>query len=435
MTALPRPFHRLLAAATTSNLGDGLVLVGAPLLALGLTREPALIGGIQAAFTLPWLVFALTAGALADRRGRRGLLVGAAGARGVVLLVVGTAAVAGHLSLPLLYLAVVLLGCGEVLFDTTSQSLLPDVVAREQLGSANGRLIGVQTVLRNFAGAPLAGVLVGVAGAAVLLTPAILYLATAALLVGLPSAYRPLPRPAARLRVDVREGLDHLLGNPTLRAMALLGGALNLANAAYFGIFVLFVVGEDAPMGLPAAAYGALAAALAAGSVVGSLVAGRLERHLGPRRTLIGGVLVCSAAMCVPLVTAGVAPIAAMALVLGAASVASNVVSVSSRQRIVPTALLGRVNASFRLVGMGAMPLGALLGGVLASATSLRTTFAAAVAVQFLAVLVLHRPITDRALDPVEAAPADEEAAPAHAAVPGAVSRATPPARPGRPLR
>ncbi len=400
MTPLPRPFHRLLAAATTSNLADGLVLVGAPLLALELTREPALIGGVQAAFTLPWLLFALTAGALADRRARRRLLVGAAGARALVLVVVGTAALLGQLSLPLLYLAVVLLGCCEVLFDTTSQSLLPDVVGREQLGAANGRLIGVQTVLRNFAGAPLAGVLVGVAGAAVLLTPAALYLATAALLLGLPSAYTPAPRPPARLRADIREGGRHLFANPTLKAIALLGGALNLANAAYFGVFVLFVVGDDAPMGLPAAAYGGLAAVLAVGSVAGSLVAAPAERHLGARRTLLGGVLLCSAAMLVPLMTAALAPIVLVALVLGAGSVASNVVSVSSRQRIVPGAVLGRVNATFRLVGMGAMPVGALLGGLLASATSLQLTFAAAVLVQVVAVLLLHRPITDRALDP-----------------------------------
>ena len=425
MSVLPRPFHRLLAAATTSNLGDGLVLVGVPLLALELTREPSVIGGLQAAFALPWLLFALLAGALADRRSRRSLLLGAAAARGLVLLTLGTRALMGLVSLPLLYLGVVLLGCCEVLFDTTSQSLLPDVVAREQLGVANGRLIGVQTVLRSFVGAPLAGVLIGVAGAAVLFTPAVLFLVTALLLLGLPGRYRPAPRPPARLRDDVREGVQHLLGNATLRALALLGGALNLANAAYFGVFVLFVVGDEAPMGLPAAAYGGLAAVLATGSVIGSLSAARLERRLGARRTLLAGVMLCSAAMAVPLVTSALTPIVLVALALGAGSVASNVVSVSSRQRMVPGAVLGRVNATFRLVGMGAMPVGALLGGLLASATHLRVTFAAAVLVQVMAVLLLHRPITDRALDPV--------AEPTDAASP--VSPGTPRDRPARQLR
>ena len=398
MSTLPGPFHRLFAASTTSNLADGLVLVGVPLLALRTTREPVLISGIQAVFTLPWLLFALQAGALADRRGRRGLLIGAATLRGVVLALAGAAALTGNLTLAAIYLAVFVVGIGEVLFDTTSQSLVPAMVAREDLGRANGRLIGAQTVMNNFVGAPLAGVLVGLAGAAVLLGPAALYLAAALLLARLPQRYQPEARPPATMRADIGEGLRHLLHHPTLRSLGLLGGVLNLANAAYFGVIVLFVVGEGSPMGLPEVAFGGLAAMLAAGSVTGSLLAARVEARFGPRRTLLTGVASTSLLMLTPLVTTAVAPIAAMAFLLGLTSVLVNVVAVSSRQRIVPGALLGRVNASFRLLVMGAMPLGAAVGGVIASATDLRVTFATAVALQLLALVVLHGPITDAAL-------------------------------------
>ena len=398
MTALPRPFHRLFAASTTANLGDGLVLVGVPLLALRLTREPVLIAGIQAAFTLPWLLFALQAGALADRRGRRGLMVSSATLRAVVLALAGGAALTGNLTLGAIYLAVFVVGVGEVVFDTTSQSMVPALVDRDDLGRANGRLIGAQTVMNNFVGAPLAGLLVGIAGAAVLLGPAALYLAAAVLLAGLPQGYRPEQRPPATMRADIAEGVRHLWQHPTLRSLGLLGAVLNLANAAYFGVIVLFVVGEDSPMGLPEVAFGALAATLAAGSVVGSLLAARIEGHLGPRRTVLVGVAAASLVMLVPLVTTAVTPIAAMAFLLGVSSVVVNVVTVSSRQRIVPGVLLGRVNASFRLLVMGTMPLGATLGGVIASATSLRTTFATAVVLQLLALVALHRPITDAAL-------------------------------------
>jgi MFS family permease len=398
MSTLPGPFHRLFAAATTSNLADGLVLVGIPLLALRVTREPILISGIQAVFTLPWLLLALQAGALADRRGRRGLLVGAATLRGVVLALAGVAALTGNLTLATIYLTVFIVGCGEVLFDTTSQSLVPAMVGRDDLGRANGRLIGAQTVMNNFVGALLAGLLVAAAGAAVLLGPAALYLATAALLTRLPHGYRPEARPPATMRADIAEGLRHLLHHPTLRALGLLGAVLNLANAAYFGVIVLFVVGEDSPMGLPEAAFGVLAAILAAGSVTGSLLAARVEARFGPRRTLLTGVAGTSLLMVTPLVTTAAAPIAAMAFLMGLTSVLVNVVGVSSRQRIVPSALLGRVNASFRLLVMGAMPLGAAVGGAIASATDLRVTFAVAVCLQLLALVLLHRPITDAAL-------------------------------------
>jgi MFS family permease len=391
-------FRRLLAAATAANLGDGLVLVGLPLIVVQVTREPVLVAGVSTAFSLPWLLLALQAGALADRRSRRALLVHAAAWRAVVLAGAGVAALLGELPLVAVYLVVFLLGTGEVLFDTTSQSLVPDLVPTEHLGRANGWLIGAQTVMNNFVGAPLAGLLVGLVGASMVLGPAGLYLAAALVLLRLPDAYRPPTRPPARMRTDIAEGLRALWQHRTLRAMALLGAALNLANAGYFAVLVLFIVGPSSPMGLSEVGYGLLAAVLAAGSVAGSLLAGRLEERLGPRRTALGGVALSSTAMLVPVLTTSLVAITAMALVLGFSGVLVNVVIVSSRQRIVPSALLGRVNASFRVLAMGVLPVGAALGGVLASGTTLRTTFAVAVGLQLTALAVFHRPITDAAL-------------------------------------
>jgi len=398
VTSLGPAYRRLWTASTASNLGDGIVLIGAPLVVLQLTRDPALVAGVQVAITLPALLLTLQVGALADRRGRRGLMIAAALMRAAVLLGVGVAASMDALPLPLLYAALFVFGAGEVLFDTTSQSLVPDLVDRGELGVANGRLVGAQTVMNNFVGAPLAGVLVGLATASVFLGPAILYLGCALLLTRLPGRYQPPSRPPATMRSDIGEGLRHLRDQPALRSIAGLAGVVNLANTAYFSVFVLFVVGEGSPMGLPPAAFGALAAMLALGSIAGSLVAGRVEARLGPRRTLVGGTLSLSALMLIPVVTAGVVPIAAMALCLGFASVLVNVVSVSSRQRIVPTALLGRVNAAFRLVALGSMPLGALLGGILAGTFGLRPLFVAAVTLQVAGLVLLHRHITDRAL-------------------------------------
>ena len=398
MARLGTRFHHLFAATATSNLADGLVLIGAPLLVIQLTREPTAVAGIQAAFTLPALLFALHAGALADRHDRRSLLLGAAGLRAGVLALTGAAAVVGWLPLAVLYLAVLVIGAGSVLFDTTTQSTVPDLVDREALGAANGRIIGAQIVMNNFVGAPLAGLLVVLGAASVLLTPAALYLLAALPLLRLPRRPDPGPRAGTRLRREIAAGLDVLRHDAALRSIGFLASLLNLGNAAYFGVFVLFVVGEDAPMGLPEAAYGGLAAALAAGSVVGSLVAGWLERRLGPRRVLLGGTATATLLMLVPVLTAALVPIVVVAVGLGLSSIAVNVVSVSSRQRVVPPHLLGRVNATFRLLAMGAMPIGAGLGGVIASATDLRTLFAGVVVLQLAAILLLHRPIRDAAL-------------------------------------
>ncbi len=405
MTQLGPSYRRLWSASTSSNLGDGILMVGAPLVVVQITREPTWVAGVQVAATLPWLLLALHVGALADRRDRRWLMVTAALLRAGALLAVGTAAAIGWLPLPALYLAVLAFGIGEVLFDTTSQSLVPDLVTPEQLGTANGRLIGAQTVMNNFVGAPLAGILVTVATASVFLGPAVLYLAAALLLVRLPGNHRPAERPPAKLRQDIAEGLRYLRDQRALRSIAGIAGIFNLANTAYFSVFVLFAVGEGSAMGLPPAAYGLLGATVAAGSILGSLLAGRIEDRLGPRRALLGGMLTVSTLMVVPVVTANVAVIGGMAATLGLVSVVVNVVSVSSRQRVTPPALLGRVNSAFRLVAAGSMPLGALLGGLVASVLGLRALFICAVVMQVLGVIALHRPITDAALQP-EPAPA-----------------------------
>ena len=412
MTQLGASYRRLWAASTTSNLGDGILLVGAPLVVVQITREPALVAGVQVAATLPWLLLALHVGAIADRRDRRSLMIIAALLRGVVLMAVGVAAAIGWLPLPMLYLAVLSFGVGEVLFDTTSQSLVPDLVEREQLGTANGRLIGAQTVMNNFVGAPLAGVLATVAVASVFLGSAVLYLGAALLLTRLPGRYQPPARPQAKLRQDIAEGLRHLRSHRALRSIAGIAGINNLASTAYFSVFVLFAIGEESAMGLPPVAYGLLGAALAAGSVTGSLLAARIEAHLGPRRALLGGMLTLSTLMLTPVFTANVVAIAAMAVLLGLVAVVVNVVSVSSRQRVTPTELLGRVNSAFRLVAAGSMPFGALLGGLVASAFGLRTLFACAVGIQVLGVLALRRHITDAALQ-ADLSPSSTWASPA----------------------
>jgi len=243
-------------------------------------------------------------------------------------------------------------------------------------------------------------VLVGVGAAVALLGPAALYLAAALVFLSLPERYQPTTRPATTLRRDIAEGVRTLWQAPALRALAVLGALLNLATTAYFSVFVLFVVGEDAPMGRSEIAYGALAALLAAGSLVGAVLAGRLERRFGPRRVLLGGMLALAGLMGIPLVSVELVPIGVMALLLGTASLVVNVVSVSSRQRAVPRELLGRVNATFRLMAAGMMPLGALLGGLVTNAFGLRTLFGAAVAVQLVAIVACQGPIRDAALRP-----------------------------------
>jgi MFS family permease len=181
-------------------------------------------------------------------------------------------------------------------------------------------------------------------------------------------------------------------------------GIQNMAYSAAFSVFVLFAVAPG-PMGLSKAGYGVLTATLGVGSLLGSWLAVPVERRLGRVNTLVLSIVLNALTLAVPVVTTLPVPIGASMVASGAGIVLWNVVTVSLRQRITPDRLLGRMNASYRLVGWGTMPLGAVLGGVLAEALGLRGAFLVA-ALLTLAVLAGFRFVTEEAIARAEAAEA-----------------------------
>ena len=126
--------------------------VALPLLALRITRSPAEIAGVVLAARLPWLVFALHAGALADRLDRRRTMVNVDLARALLIGVLAVIAVSESERLWILYLVAFALGIGETLFDTAAQSVLPTVVTGRDLSRANGRLMAAEVTMNRFVG-------------------------------------------------------------------------------------------------------------------------------------------------------------------------------------------------------------------------------------------------------------------------------------------
>ena len=139
-------FTRLWAANAISNLGDGVTGVAGPLLVASMTTSPALVAGAAFAQQLPWLLFALPAGAYVDRLDRRRLLVAVNLARGAILAALAVAVWADLASIPVLYTAFFLFGTGETVADRASVALVPSIVPPERLASANARLLGTYLV-------------------------------------------------------------------------------------------------------------------------------------------------------------------------------------------------------------------------------------------------------------------------------------------------
>jgi MFS family permease len=404
--SLGRNFQKSVVASGFANLADGVFQVALPLLAVQLTRSPALIAGLVIAERLPWLL-APVAGALADRLDRRQTMVRVNLVRTVLLGGLALAVAAGLATLPMLYAVALLLGFAETLFDTSAQSLLPAVVDRDDLTRANSRLFAVELVANTFVGPPLGGLLAALGLAVAMGVPAAAYLVGAACLALLAGSFRAVgagPAGSTRLRDDVAEGARFVWRHPVLRPLAIMLGVQNLAFTAFYSVFVLFAVAPG-PMGLTEAGFGVVSATIGVGSLLGTWLAIPAERRLGRVRTLVLSVVLGAASLAVPVVTASPVLVGASMALSGVTIVLWNVVTVSLRQRITPDRLLGRMNASYRLVGWGTMPLGALLGGVLAEALGLRAAFLVATGAMLLT-LAGFRSVTEEAIAEAETAEA-----------------------------
>jgi MFS family permease len=382
--SLGRAYWRLWASSGLSNLADGVFKVALPLAAIQFTRSPTLIAGLTFAVTIPWLIFALPAGALADRLDRRLLMLSANAVRATLLGAVALAILLDVDMIWMLYFVAFCVGIAETMYDTSAQSIVPRIVRRDQLSRANGRLYAVELTANEFVGPPLAGLLTAAGAAIAFAVPASLWVVGVVALLLVPGRFRverDVPAPdggvpmRTTIRADIAEGLRFLWQHRLLRTFALMVGATNFAGNAVMAILVLYTVGGASAMQLSGQAFGLLLSTIAAGSLLGSLVAEWFERKLGRGLTLGLSFATRIAFLGVPALTANPYVIGAAFFLGGAGTIAANVVMVSLRQRITPDRLLGRINSGYRLIAWGAIPLGAVTGGLLTQWFGIRSVF------------------------------------------------------------
>jgi predicted MFS family arabinose efflux permease len=399
-------YWKLWTASTVSNLGDGVSLAALPLLAATLTRDPRLVAGLATAAALPWLLFALISGALVDRLDRRRVMWVVDLARGGLVAVIAIAVFTDRASIVLLYVVAFCLGTAETLFDNAAQAIMPNLVERDQLETANGRQYSAELVSNAFVGPPLGSLLFSTALAAPFWVDSASFVVAAAL-VAMIRVSRPIPNGATASREqrslfrEIADGIRWLNAHHLLRTLALLLGTVNFAGQMAMGTFVLFT--QDR-LGVSERRYGLMLASLAAGGVVGGLVAGRLTRRVGQARSLLVVLAGSSVLLVVIGLTRDPVFVAALLAMNGLLGVWWNVITVSLRQQIIPDELLGRVNSVYRTVGWGSIPLGALAGGFLANATSLQVPWLVAGAVCFVALVAASALVTQHAIDEARAA-------------------------------
>jgi len=374
-------FHALWAASASSNLADGVLRTAAPLFAVAVTRDPVLVAGLTVAQYLPWLVLTLWSGVITDRYDRRTLLILGNALRAGAVLAFSAAVLLQGGTIFLLYGAVFLIGAGETVVDNASLTVLPRVVDRSLLNRANGRIVATQSVIDELVGPPLGAALFTLAAVAAFATGSALFGVAAIAAAFLPSMAPQAAADAAAAPVGFRtqlvDGLRFFWTVRVLREAAFVSANINLWGTATGAVLVLLLTDQ---YGLDPLGYGIVLAAAAVGGIAGGLLADRVIRLVGPGTVML---LVCAieAVDFLVLGAASLPAVAVAALGAGAFINTSNQVVVSSlRQAAVPDHILGRVTSAYRLIVLGAVPVGAAVGGFIAAGFGTAAVFSVAAA-------------------------------------------------------
>ena len=364
-----RDFRLLWLGESVSSVGSAVTVVALPLVAVTRLHASAFaVSLLVTAAWLPWLAFGLPAGAYVDRLPRRRVMVVADLVSFAAFGGIPLAAALGVLTVGQLVVAAFVAGVAKVFFSTALRAYLPSLVESPNRVEANAKLQGAEQAA-NFVGPALAGLLAAAASAlGGLLLDAGTFLVSIVSLLRIEAVEKPVAAARRHLRSEIAEGLHIVAGDDLIRRNALFGCIANFALIGYQALLVFFLIKH---VGLSAGATGVLIAVTSIGGIVGALVARRVADRIGSARA----VLVCKVGvgplgLLIPLAGTGLrlVPFVVGDLALTGGIVAGNVVSSGWIQTYVPNELMVRVSASMQVVNLGAMPLGALSAGALASA-------------------------------------------------------------------
>lgn len=390
-TRSDRSFWTYWAASTTSNLGSAVTKVALPLTAVLVLKATAIeVGLLAAAAYAAWLIVGLPAGVIVRGLPQRGVQVALDLARAVAVASIPIAWWTGVLTFGQLIVVALVVSFADVFFDVASFTFLPRVVPRAQLHARNSLMSGTHAATQ-LGGPSLGGVLVQFLGAApALFADAFSYLASAALLRTLPEVSpEHAPADSTPIRAQVREGWRFVAGHPVIRPCMWDATAINFICGGQLALFTVYLVRTlHAPAGL----VGILLATDGAGALIGAALSPWLVRVTGSARACLWSSAVTVAGAW--LIPAGDGWAAFALFATGNILFAAGVVVLSTatrtyRQVASPPELLSRVMATVRFVSWGAVPLGGVTAGALASLLGARPALIALAALTALSPLIL----------------------------------------------
>ncbi|MFF4504521.1 MFS transporter [Streptomyces sp. NPDC001401] len=385
-------FRRFWLSRVVSGLGSAVTTVALPVLAFQETGSPLMVSLVAAAATLPYVVFGLIAGTVADRTDRRRLMILTDWLNAACIASVPAASALGILTGgQVLFVALASAALG-LFFDAGVYGFVPDIVGKDKLTEANSAVYGAQTVVR-IAGNAVAGGLIVLFRPAGTLALDALSFAVSALLLGAVTHTSARPdEPAVQrpgFKESVREGLRFLHRHPTLRLMTVVGTLQSFSGGAIIGQLVVFadrvlgIHGSDGRIGL-------LYMAWSAGGIGGSFLLPRLRRRFEAFPLLLGVLPIGALLGLVVVVTSDWRVTLVALAVWGSAYLVVLVNTMTYSQEVTPSELQGRVNTTRRMLSSGlGVPLGALVAGTLTARVGVQAGMSTAVVSIALAALLV----------------------------------------------
>ena len=367
---LGKDFSRIWSASLITNLVDGVLRLSAPLLAVSLTEDPVLIGLMTALGLLPWLFFAIPIGAYVDRVDRRKALVGGNMLRSAIAIFVAFAIAQEFINIWILLGCVFLFGICEVLVDTTSQSVLPQILDKSNFERGNSRLQISEVIVAQFAGSPLSGFLYAISIALPFYFSTAGFVAAALLLALSPFQKDVNPvheddqgKERLGIRGDIKCALNYLYQDKRILSIVLITTSIGFFYSISTAVAPLFILKE---LNVEPSLFGVVLAIQGVGALVGSIAAPAASKKFGRGRAL-GMNLVIASFM---IVLTGIAPnvyvFVVISVVVGFTISVWNILLMSLYQSLIPTHLYGRIHGARRTIVWGLMPIGSVIGGVIA---------------------------------------------------------------------
>lgn len=370
MKSLGPAFNRMWGSSLLSNLADGVLLVAAPLLAVTLTKSPVLISAISALVMLPWLLFAIPIGALVDRFDRRFLLAGANAIRFVVAALIALSIATNTITIYLLLIATFLIGICEVIADTTSQSLIPQILDKSQFERGNSRLQISETVIQGFVGTPISGFLYAVAIYLPFVINSLGFLIAAALAASIPVKFLQDIRSEENAEKrsnfigEMKFGIQYLFNDKQLLRLVVTTASIGLCYSMAMSTIILFILNE---LNLKPSLFGLALTIQGSGAILGALLAPKLSTKFGRSRVMAVCIFLSSLLMLLQGLSPNIYIFIALATIASFTISNWNILLMATYQSVIPAHLFGRIHGTRRTLVWGLMPFGSLLGGFIAT--------------------------------------------------------------------